>query len=55
VPRESLLGAITESVLQTKISVPADVIKNSANSMSRESFIKTATVQLMSIPEYQMC
>lgn len=55
VPKESLLNAIAESVLQTKLSVPADVIKNSADSSGRESFIKTATVQLMSIPEYQMC
>lgn len=55
VPRENLLSAIAESLLQTRLSVPDDVIKNSADSSGRESFIKTATVQFMSIPEYQMC
>ena len=55
VPRENLLSAIAESLLQTRLSVPDDVIKNSADSSGRESFIKTATVQFMSVPEYQMC
>jgi uncharacterized protein (DUF1800 family) len=55
IPREGLLNTIAESVLQIKMGVPAEIIKNSADSTSRESFIKSVTLQLMSVPEYQMC
>lgn len=55
VPRENLLDAIAGSLLQVKPVVPADTIKNFADSSGRENFIRTATLQLMSIPEYQMC
>jgi len=55
VPRENLLNAITSSILQLKPGVTAEMIKNFTDSTSRESFIKTATLQLMSTPEYQMC
>jgi uncharacterized protein (DUF1800 family) len=55
IPRESLLSTIAGSVLQVKMGVPAELIKNSADSTSRESFIKSVTLQLMSVPEYQMC
>jgi len=30
-------------------------MKNYVDANSRESFIKTATIQLMSTPEYQLC
>lgn len=55
IPREALTDTIAASVLQTKIGVPVEVIKNAADSTSRESFIKSVTLQLMSVPEYQMC
>jgi hypothetical protein len=35
--------------------VPAELVKLYTDTASRENFIKTATLQLMSIPEYQMC
>jgi hypothetical protein len=54
-PREQLLKSITETILQTTTELPSEIIKNSADSASRESFIKTATLQAMSIPEYQLC
>ena len=55
VARESLVPALQASLLQVKPKFLVDVIKNSADSSSRESFIKTATIQIMSTPEYQLC
>ncbi len=55
VARENLVAAVSAILLQTKSMVNADVVKNYADAGSRESFIKTVTVQLMSTPEYQLC
>ena len=55
VVRENLLVSISQILLQTKSTVSADTLKNYVDSGSRESFIKTATIQLMSTPEYQLC
>jgi uncharacterized protein (DUF1800 family) len=55
VPREQLMEALNNSLLQLKPAYSADVIKHYVNEQSRESFLKTATVQIMSTPEYQMC
>lgn len=55
VSRENLLATISKTLLQTKTSIGADTLKNYVDAGSRESFIKTATIQLMSTPEYQMC
>jgi len=55
IPRESLMQNITGVVLQSGMQVPAELIKNYTDTASRENFIKTASLQLMSIPEYQMC
>jgi uncharacterized protein (DUF1800 family) len=55
IPREALLDHLNMTLLQLKPTVSADLIKNNADSASRESFIKTATIQIMSTPEYQMC
>ncbi|MEP6746444.1 MAG: DUF1800 domain-containing protein [Bacteroidota bacterium] len=55
VSRENLVSSISKILLQTKTSVGADTLKNYVDAGSRESFIKTVTIQLMSTPEYQMC
>ena len=55
IPRENLLNAVADSLLQLKPGASADIIKNFADSSSRESFVKSSTLQFMSIPEYQMC
>ena len=55
VPRENLLPAISAILLQTKSTVHADTLKKYTDAGNREIFIKTATIQLMSTPEYQMC
>lgn len=55
VPREYLMQNIAGVVLQSGMQVPAELVKVYTDTASRENFIKTATLQLMSIPEYQMC
>jgi uncharacterized protein (DUF1800 family) len=55
VSRENLVAFISKILLQTNTSVSADTLKNYTDASSRENFIKTTTIQLMSTPEYQLC
>lgn len=55
VPRENLATQLADTLFQVKTSLNGNVLKNFINETSRDSFIKTATIQLMSTPEYQMC
>ncbi len=55
VPREKLLPAISTTVLQTKNQVSNKVLERYINSESRENYIKSTIVNLMSTPEYQLC
>ena len=54
VQKEQLVDAISKNLLQMKNSVSNELIKQFADSASRESFIRSATLQLMSTPEYQL-
>jgi uncharacterized protein (DUF1800 family) len=54
-PREALLTDITGILLQAKSQVNVELIKQYADQSGRENFIRTATLQLMSTPEYQLC
>lgn len=53
--RENLPGRINDIVLQTKTSVNPNVLKRYSVNTSREEFIKSTIVELMSTPEYQLC
>jgi uncharacterized protein (DUF1800 family) len=55
VPKDKLISAMQDLLLQVKSSVSADVIKEYAENGSREEFIRSATLQIMSTPEYQLC
>jgi uncharacterized protein (DUF1800 family) len=55
VPREKLLETIEATVLQTKNKVSTVVLDKYLNAASRENFVKSAVVNLMSTPEYQLC
>jgi uncharacterized protein (DUF1800 family) len=55
IPRENLATVLTETLFQVKTSLNGNALKNFVNETSRDSFIKTATIQLMSTPEYQIC
>ena len=54
-PRENLLPGISAVVLQTKSEVSSQVLAKYLNNESRENYIKSAIVNLMSTPEYQLC
>ena len=55
VEREKLPENISATVLQTKGKVSNTVLDKYLNSASRENYIKSAVVNLMSTPEYQLC
>ena len=55
VPRENLAETISKILLQVKSSVSMDLIKQFSDQTGRENFIKTATLQIMCTPEYQLC
>ncbi|MEO5984224.1 MAG: DUF1800 domain-containing protein [Ferruginibacter sp.] len=53
--RETLTQKIQETLLQTKSRVPESVFTKYLNGESRENFIKSVVINLMSTPEYQVC
>jgi uncharacterized protein (DUF1800 family) len=56
VSRENLVKAISETILQTPAgTISESLLKGYADAGSRESFIKTITIALMSTPEFQLC
>lgn len=55
IPREQLLPKISATILQTSSRVSNNLLAKYLNNESRESYIKTAIVYLMSTPEYQLC
>jgi hypothetical protein len=55
VPRLKLQSEISGLLLQTPSRISEPVLNKYIDPATRESFIKTATIRLMSTPEYQMC
>lgn len=55
IPREKLAAGISSYLLQTKSGVSQELITRFSDQTGREHFIKTATIQIMSTPEYQLC
>lgn len=55
VPREKLLNSISGILIQGAAPVDEKILNKYIDASSRESYIKTATIQLMSSPEYQLC
>jgi uncharacterized protein (DUF1800 family) len=53
--RENLLNKISDTLLQTKSKVSTSVLSKHINNESRENYIKSAIVNIMSTPEYQLC
>jgi hypothetical protein len=53
--REKLLNTMAGILLQTKTAVDATVIKQHADESDRNNFVRSATIQIMSTPEYQLC
>jgi len=55
VKRERLLDEMNRLLLVTRKGVSDDLIKKFSDEAARDSFIKSATLQIMSTPEYQLC
>ena len=55
IPRENLGETMSASLLQVKSRVSMEIIKQHADQSGRDNFIRTATLQIMSTPEYQLC
>ena len=56
VKREDLLETLKQLILQTPFnSIHSTVIESNIDKSSREAYIKSATIALMSTPEYQLC
>lgn len=55
VPRDQLLTALQAALLQVPLHTAQKTVQQFADSSSREALIKSATVRLMSTPEYQLC
>ena len=55
VPREQLAGKIASTLLQTESRVNNAVLEKFLVKDSRDVFIKSAVINLMSTPEYQLC
>ena len=53
--RPQLLQAIIDTLLQTKGRITDATLAKYINNESRENFIKSVVVNVMSTPEYQMC
>lgn len=54
-PREQLVQGMSSVLLQVKSAFGPDLVQRYADNSSREAFVKSATLQIMSTPEYQMC
>jgi uncharacterized protein (DUF1800 family) len=55
VPREKLLNSISGILIQGAEPVNENILNKYIDASSRENFIKSVTIQLMSTPEYQLC
>jgi uncharacterized protein (DUF1800 family) len=55
VTRENLVDSMSKLLLQVKSTISNSVISQYADETARDNFIKSATIQIMSTPEYQLC
>ena len=55
VPKAALTHAIAGALLNAGSQLPDNLINQHVDVSSKENFIKSATIQIMSLPEYQLC
>jgi len=55
VKREKLMDQMSKVLLLTRKTVSDDLITKYSDESSRAEFVKSATLQIMSTPEYQLC
>jgi uncharacterized protein (DUF1800 family) len=54
-PKEKVIGAMSSILLQTGMKLPEKIIFQYADGENKNAKIRSAALQIMSIPEYQMC
>ena len=54
-PRPELSQSVINSLLQTSGRIDTNILAGYLNNQSRDSFIKSAVINVMSTPEYQLC
>ena len=55
IPREKLAQEVSDTLIQSRSRTEMAVLEKHISKESREAFIRTAVVNLMSTPEYQLC
>ena len=55
ISRDALPAAVQAQLLQVPLRTPLTTVQRYTDAASRDAFIKSMTVQLMSTPEYQLC
>lgn len=55
ISKEKLMDAMAGILLQADTTVPEDLVRKHADVSSRDNFVRSATIRMMSLPEYQMC
>ena len=55
ITRENLMQKISDIVLQTKSKINKDILDKYVDKDTRDGYIKSTIVELMSTPEYQLC
>lgn len=54
-PKENLMKKVSDVVLQTRGTINSNILNRYIDDTSREAYIKTTMIELMSTPEYQLC
>jgi uncharacterized protein (DUF1800 family) len=54
-PKEKLVSELSKTLLQVPSGLSEQLLMQHVDTSSREAFIKSATIQLMATPEYQLC
>jgi hypothetical protein len=55
IPRDKLAQQIADTLLQSRSRTDLALLEKHISKESREAYIKTAVINLMSTPEYQLC
>jgi len=55
IDRERLTAEISRRLFQVPATIDPVILKRNTDNSSREDFIKSTTIQLMSTPEFQLC
>lgn len=55
ISKENLMKKVSDIVLQTRNTISSNILNRYIDNTSKEAYIKTTMIELMSTPEYQLC